>query len=161
MNIVIITLRLSYLMAMFVSGSAQCSCYTFHGHQSLKSWSESQSLCQENKGDLVSMETVEEWKFIKTQIQNKTTKPSGSNEWWIGLVRRDGEWKWLSNHSLTYDDRWQQGKPDNIAERKYVRIAKNYPPGTYGLFANMRKVLQRGTICEYKIQGKYRKASCA
>jgi hypothetical protein len=137
-------------MAMFVSGSAQCSCYTFDG-QSLKSWSESQSSCQESKGDLVSMETVEEWKFIKTQIQNKTTDENGKNEWSIGLEKRDGEWKWLSNHNLTYN-KWQTGFPDNHENKTYAIIAKNQTSNASGLFSNVIGDNQRrGHICEYKI----------
>jgi hypothetical protein len=97
------------------------------------------------------METVEEWEFIKEQIQSKTTV-DGKNEWWIGLVRRDGEWKWLSNHPLTYN-KWQPREPTKGSDETYALIAKNYPLDTYGLLNDALYSLLRGCICEYKEKG--------
>ena len=97
------------------------------------------------------METVEEWEFIKTQIQNKT---SGIfDEWWIGLEKRDGRWTWLSNHLLTYD-KWQPYKPGVQQYKKCVVMSKNFPVNTYGLFSNVEHFLWKGWICEIKTKGK-------
>ncbi|XP_031550306.1 uncharacterized protein LOC116287764 [Actinia tenebrosa] len=136
-------------MTLIDSGSAQCSCYTFDGAP-LKSWSESRKLCTDNDGELVSMETLEEWEFIKTQIQSRKTDKDGYDEWWIGPEKRDGRWEWLSNHSLTYN-KWQYNKPDDSnKDLIHVIMAKSYPPGTYGLFRNKKSDSRKGTICEYK-----------
>ncbi|XP_031550339.1 cell wall protein DAN4-like isoform X2 [Actinia tenebrosa] len=125
----------------------QCSCYTFDGRP--KSWSYGRQQCRTQGGDLVSMETVEEWELINTQIQNRTA--GNFDEWWIGLEKRDGRWVWLSNHTLTYN-KWQPHEPSNRTNEKCSVMAKNYPANKYGLFGDTRCDLWRGWICEYKIK---------
>ncbi|XP_022808389.1 natural killer cells antigen CD94-like [Stylophora pistillata] len=63
------------------------SCYSFKA--SLKTWNESRSFCRKQGGDLVSIETEEEWMFIKEEIENYREQ-----QWYIGLVRESGIWTW-------------------------------------------------------------------
>ena len=114
-------------------------------------WDKSKQHCETNKGELVSMETEQEWAFINTQIQTITTDGISRNEWYIGLHENNGNWRWLSNQPLAYD-KWQTGQPDNIsndAPRRYGIMAK----AANGLFANVMYGLYSGQICEYKGQG--------
>ena len=56
----------------------------------------SRSSCKKRGGDLISIETVEEWDFIKSEIHNNTEEG-----WHIGLVRENGSWIWVSGRPLT------------------------------------------------------------
>ena len=47
-------------------------------------------------GDLISIETGEEWDFIKSEIHNNSEEG-----WHIGLVRENGSWTWVSGRPLT------------------------------------------------------------
>jgi hypothetical protein len=100
------------------------------------------------------METENEWKFINiTIIDRNLTVKNDYDEWWIGLVKRDGEWKWLSNHTRTYY-KWQPHEPSNDSDETYAIIARNYPNNTYGLLNNVRITAKKGRICEYQKEGK-------
>lgn len=120
------------------SDKANCSCYYFDDNQRIHNLGKYN--CK--NGTLVSMETTEEWEFIKKQIQNQIT-----NEWWIGLQKRDGRWEWMSKHNLTYD-KWLRGKPDHDEETKFVTIVKEFN-GTQGMFNTTRDDDLKGSICEY------------
>ena len=54
-----------------------------------KTFTENQNSCQDKGGDLVSMETEEEWTFINSQIQ-ALTLAGGVNAWQIGLRKAVG-----------------------------------------------------------------------
>ena len=97
------------------------------------------------------METDEEWEFIKTETQHKTSQPV--NEWHIGLVKDSGNWTWVNGKPLTIT-RWQPGKPDDNAHETVAVIAKTFPPGRHGLFNNLRTWYDRGYICERVQSGK-------
>ncbi|PFX11408.1 C-type lectin domain family 17, member A [Stylophora pistillata] len=70
------------------------SCYEFKKEE--KTWKDARNACKEKRGDLVSIETVEEWDFIKGVIQKQSAKT-----WFIGLEKRAGSWTWVSGRSLT------------------------------------------------------------
>jgi hypothetical protein len=77
---------------------------------------------------LVSIETEEEWKFLNSEIQKRN---SSDNEWYVGLRKTKGKWKWISSYALTID-KWQPYQPSG--DGNTVVIAKSYPIGTQGLF---------------------------
>ena len=61
------------------------------------SWSWNRDNCQRRGGDLISIETEEEWNFIKNEIQSRNTT-NYDNRWSIGLEKKGqeldlGEWK--------------------------------------------------------------------
>ncbi|XP_031550336.1 uncharacterized protein LOC116287782 [Actinia tenebrosa] len=127
------------------SDLASCSCYSFVDKTT--SANPSSNLCKTEGGYLVSMETLEEWEFIKTQIQNRTTEKGGYDEWWIGLKKRDGRWVWPSNHSLTYN-KWLRGTPVDDRQKKFAAIVKEFN-GTQGGFNDTIDIDPKGRICEH------------
>ncbi|XP_048589535.1 uncharacterized protein LOC5501290 isoform X2 [Nematostella vectensis] len=129
------------------------SCYSFH--DDIMSWLLSRQQCSVAGGDLVVMETKEEWAFITEQIQTKTV-PDGSNESFIGMEIPDN-WKkgeplkWKNGANFTLTDKWQSGKPTaNEGEQRTssVLISRDYM--FKGSLNSIRYDLQRGRICEYK-----------
>ena len=56
--------------------------------------------CQNQGGDLVSIETEQEWNFINDQIQRRITAHY-ENKWSIGLTKKAGNWTWVNGRPLT------------------------------------------------------------
>ena len=91
------------------------------------------------------METIREWQAVKTLIQEWTNQ--FNDDWHIGLRLNttSGNWTWVSEKPLTIDC-WQPWQPRDGAP--YAVIARNYPPGTRGLFNDVRGDIFAGFICE-------------
>ncbi|XP_031550392.1 L-selectin-like [Actinia tenebrosa] len=123
---------------------ADCSCYSLH--QNPKSWQDSNKICQENGGTLVSMETEEEYQFITKTIQSLDV---GKNEWFIGLRRisRTDYWKWISGHDMTID-KWRATRTSGTGD--CVKMIKHYKGR--GLFDDVTcdPRYKYTFICEYK-----------
>ena len=136
----------SLIVCLFVE---TCSCYMFHS--SGNAWNINRKACQDTGGDLVSMETDDEWELVKQFTQHRTTDNKDSDEWHIGLEKDNGtgKWTWVNGKPLNIK-RWQPDKPDNTAYESVAVIAKNYPYYTYGLFNNVRPESNGGYICEVK-----------
>ena len=142
-----------------------CKCVLYSFHRESVTWEESRQLCQKNGGDLASMETDKEWKYLTEFIQNL----AGSNhsEYFIGLSNKSGSWRWLSNISIEVPGqkwRWHNGQPSGdgdcaVMYEKYS--AGNNPEAkrTKGYFNDLPCTLRgakganTGFICE-KIVGK-------
>ena len=126
-----------------------CTCYTFHS--SVKSWTNGREICENYGGDLVSMETREEWEMIRDEIQNRETSRDPKNEWHIGLMKLNDTWTWVSGKRLQNTAKgkwpWQEHQPTGGPDDAAV-IAKDFPKGTRGLFNDLSKWQQRGFICE-------------
>lgn len=88
------------------------------------------------------METEAEWQFVNSEIQ-KITLP-GVNEWHIGL-KKQGDWKWVNGTPLTIK-KWQRGQPSE--DGNAVVMSKDYPPGSRGLFNDLRGLYPKPFICE-------------
>ncbi|XP_001633779.2 uncharacterized protein LOC5513576 isoform X2 [Nematostella vectensis] len=117
------------------------SCYIFSSEGT--SWTENREKCKSRNGDLVSMETEEEWSFINKKIQSLSN--AFSDEWHIGLKQNGNSWNWVNGKPLAIDH-WQPSQPSGDGE--YVVIAKEYPPGTQGGFNDLRDDTFKGYICE-------------
>ena len=92
------------------------------------------------------METEAEWKFINDQIQKLTTRPGPHlNQWHIGLRQQGNKWQWANGHPLTID-KWQRDRPNN--DGTFGAMAKDFPPGSKGLFDDVRSDLLYAFICE-------------
>ncbi|KAJ7371259.1 hypothetical protein OS493_027375 [Desmophyllum pertusum] len=79
--------------------TCKCVTYSFHHHKRL-TWITSREWCVKNIGDLVSMETREEWNYLKDFIQTLPGLPGLNTEYYIGLRKdRNGSWHWLSNNT--------------------------------------------------------------
>ena len=94
------------------------------------------------------METPHEWQVVRDYIQNLTNK--FNNDWHIGLRRNttvigNWTWTWVNVKPLSINH-WQPWQPRDGAP--YVVMAKNYPPGTRGLFNDIRGDIFAGFICE-------------
>ena len=114
------------------------SCYMFT--KSGKTFTENQNSCQDKGGDLVSMETEEEWTFINSQIQ-ALTLAGGVNAWQIGLRKTGLNWAWVSGKPLTIQ-KWQLNEPSG--DGAVVVISKD----KQGLFDDVADESANAYICE-------------
>ena len=102
-------------------------------------------------GDLVSIESEAEWKFLNNTISKLTM----ADEYFIGL-RKDnqpGLWRWLSNKVANGTDLpWATGEPNG--DGKCADMYKNYE-GNYGKYNDLdcTTVARSGFICELPIDG--------
>ncbi|XP_031550371.1 uncharacterized protein LOC116287813 [Actinia tenebrosa] len=128
------------------SNMDMCSCYSFHGNSSSRQ--EARQHCNDAEGDLVSIETDVELNFIQKQLQNETTK-NGDNEWWIGLEKENGKWKWLSNHTdLQIDENLLVSEGEGEA---FATIAHNSSYASQFQFnVIINDTVGKGWICEYE-----------
>ena len=63
------------------------------------SWHWNRNKCQSQGGDLVSIETEEEWNFINDEIQRRNMTKY-DNRWSIGLIKKGRNWTWVSERPL-------------------------------------------------------------
>ena len=131
-----------------VSGSS----YIFYrSNGNWYNWETSKTICEQSGYNLVSIESREEWNFLKQTIQKENT-----TEYFIGL-RKDTStkvWRWLSDSSTVNASSeghwpWARGEPngnDENCAQMYRDYDKNY--GRYNdLPCNLRKD-KVGFICE-------------
>ena len=119
-------------------------------------WYESEKICNEQSGySLVSIESREEWNFLKETIQKENT-----TEYFIGL-RKDtstGVWRWLSDNSTVDasnkgDWPWATGEPsDENGELSCAQMYGNFRNefGRYNDVSCTSRLSQAGFICEFK-----------
>lgn len=117
------------------------SCYLFK--ESGKRWTDSQNTCKGKGGDLVSIETEEEWQFINDEIQKLCI--GHYNEWHIGLKKVKDEWTWVSGSPLTIN-KWQPQEPNDDGD--VAAMAKEHPANKHGLFKDIPAGIIRAFICE-------------
>lgn len=89
------------------------------------------------------METEGEWAYVNKQIQKMKSPPG--NEWHIGLMVIDGQWKWVSGVPLRINH-WRPGQP--ASDGPYVAMGKKMSTGELGTFNDVPRWLPRGYICE-------------
>ena len=103
-------------------------------------WKGGREICSGfNNGDLVTIETEDEYKFVKSMI--RLAANSFDNKWHIGLEKKGNNWVWVNGTPLTASH-WAQSQPtgnDNYA----VMSASGE------LFAEDWKETY-GVICEYE-----------
>ena len=133
------------VFVFFTAAHTTCSCYLYT--TTGNSWKENRQMCHQTPGrDLVSMETAEEWEFIKNATQSRSSDTS--DEWHIGLYRDPeitGNWTWVSGKPLTIR-RWQPSKPDG---NSFALVSKNWPKDKYGLFNSIKESWHKAYICEW------------
>ncbi|PFX12143.1 CD209 antigen-like protein E, partial [Stylophora pistillata] len=134
------------------------SSYIFYGSNgTLYSWDKSRTSCESSGCNLVSIESREEWKFLKETMQN-----NGTSEYFIGL-RKDtstGEWRWLSDNSTVNASSkgkwlpWAAGEPNNQGGENCAEMY-NYE-NNFGCYNDLRCDVPKkgvGFICECKDGG--------
>lgn len=96
------------------------------------------------------METKSEWKYLKELIQNLTD--SGHVEYYIGLSKASGKWRWLSKTISVPEKKWLwQSNPSG--DGQCAVMYKNYL-GKKGYFNDLscdskgNKKIEKGFICE-------------
>ena len=131
--------------------------YIFFGRNGTRyNWVGSKRICNEQSGyNLVSIESREEWNFLRQTIQRENT-----TEYFIGLWEdtSTGVWRWLSdNSSVNASSRghwpWARGEPNNRGgdyEENCAQMYRDYH-NNYGLYNDVSCTSPKsyaGFICE-------------
>ena len=111
------------------------------------SWPWGREACQNQGGDLVSIETEEEWNFINDQIQRRNTRRY-ENTWSIGLTKRAGNWTWVNGRPLTIC-KWEQGEPRGEHDVAFMyKWSSNGEQGVFGGVNGTSIGYRHAYICE-------------
>ena len=110
----------------------------------LSSWLWDREACQNQGGDLVSIETEDEWNFINDQIQRRDITRY-ENKWNIGLTKKAGNWTWVNGRLLTIC-KWEQGEPRG--EHHAAFMYKRTSNGEQGVFVGVN-VMRIGYVHAY------------
>ena len=125
-----------------------CSRYTFYAASQRNSldFKNSRRECEVNGSDLVSIESNEEWNFLKDTIKQF---PQSGTEYFIGLTKdKDGRWTWISNNSPVNKSYWAPGEPKNNTKEESAVMYKDFRKN-YGLFDDLScRARRHGFICE-------------
>ena len=100
-----------------------------------ESWKVNRVICKRQGGDLISIETEEEWNFINNEIQRRNETNYG-NKWSIGLIKKAGNCTWVSGKPLTIS-KWGQGEPSG--EHDVAFMYKWSSNGERGVFSNVNR----------------------
>ena len=109
-------------------------------------WLWNRETCQSQGGDLISIETEEEWKFINDEIQRRNTLLDRS-KWSIGLTKKAGNWTWVSERPLNIR-KWGKGEPSG--EHDAAFMYKWSSNGTRAVFGSVNSTSRpwQAYICE-------------
>ena len=118
-------------------------------------WETSKTICERSGYNLVSIESREEWNFLKQTIQKENT-----TEYFIGL-RKDtstGVWRWLSDNSTVNasnegDWPWATGEPnEGNGKSNCAQMYRDYRDnfGRYNDVSCTSHLSYAGFICEFK-----------
>ena len=132
---------LSIFCPLFFFPECQATCFKNSSYifsKSGRGWYDNRYVCLEQGFDLVSIETEEEWKFIKHEIQKRDTWDTSA--WHIGLWKISEVWTWLSGEKLNIS-KWRDSEPDGNDD--YAEISKSG-----GLFNVISKNDENAYICE-------------
>ena len=118
-------------------------------------WETSKTICEQSGYNLVSIESREEWNFLKQTIQKEKT-----TEYFIGLSKdtSNGVWRWLSDDSIVNasnkgDWPWAKGEPNNGNIKEDCALMYRDYRKDYGLYNDVSctsSLSQAGFICEFK-----------
>ncbi|XP_022777793.1 uncharacterized protein LOC111319250 [Stylophora pistillata] len=118
------------------------------------SWIQSRERCTKAGCDLVSIETYDEWEFLKNATADKKWQ---TGEYFIGLRkdRSSRKWRWVSDNSTVNASRgtwpWAKQQPSNDSEpENCVQMYKDYRKD-YGLYNDIsctKEMKITGYICE-------------
>ena len=116
------------------------------------SWHKNRDICKRQGGDLVSIETEDEWNFISDEIQRRNKKKSYKHRWSIGLTKKAGNWTWVSGRPLTIF-KWGKGEPSG--EHNAALMYKRSSNDKQGVFvSDNSRISGEAYICEYS-NGKF------
>ncbi|XP_068720433.1 uncharacterized protein [Montipora capricornis] len=110
-----------------------CSSYEFNHTRTI--WTAARQRCQSSGGDLVAMESQEEWEFLKFKVSDLRFQHHGAR-WYIGLTNVSGKWCWITSNDSCIEvkvgsSRWSSGEPNNFNSEGCVEMLKD------GLYNNV------------------------
>ena len=109
-------------------------------------WFWNRVTCQHQGGDLISIETEEEWKFINDEIQRRNTWLDRS-KWSIGLTKKAGNWTWVSERPLTIR-KWGKGEPSGEHDAAFMyKLSSNGTRTVFGSI-NSTSASWQAYVCE-------------
>ena len=112
-----------------------------------ESWRSNRGACQRQGGDLVSIETEEEWNFINNEIQ-KRNAAHYQNKWSVGLKKMAGNWTWVSGRPLIIC-KWGQGEPSGKYDAAFIyKRSSNGERGVFGSADSRIKENWLAFVCE-------------
>ena len=130
-----------FFVLYFFLIECQATCFKNSSYifsKSGRGWYDNRDVCYEQGFDLVSIETEEEWKFIKHEIQKRDTWDTSA--WHIGLWKINEVWQWLNGEKLNIS-KWRDSEPDG--NDGYAEISKSG-----GLFNGISQNDENAYICE-------------
>ena len=98
-----------------------------------ESWKVNRIICKSQGGDLISIETEEEWNFINNEIQRQSTT-NYDKIWSIGLTQKAGNWTWVNGRTLTIC-KWGQREPSGQHDAASMRFSN----GEWGVFSSVNR----------------------
>ena len=116
-------------------------------------WNKNRKICQSQGGELVSIETEEEWNFINDEIQNRSTILSCScdcnqfhlyDKWYIGLEKKGERWTWVNGKLVNMSNWAEEPKCEGAA----AYIGKRSIKGNQRLFYEVHGSEKLAYICE-------------
>ena len=96
-------------------------------------WNWNRFTCKSQGGDLISIETEEEWNFINNEIQRQNTT-NYDKIWNIGLTQKAGNWTWVNGRPLTIC-KWGQREPSDQHDAASMRFSN----GEWGVFSSVSR----------------------
>ena len=135
---------------------SSCSSYTVHkpsSRQQATNWRESLLLCSLNNSQLVSVEDDNEMNFLEEKLQPERYPIF---EYFIGLRKSSGKWKWISNNSIEvapYRYPWAGSHTPNDEDthcaKMYFKTKKDKCSFVYDdIYCNQYRSSFVGYICE-------------
>ena len=118
-----------------------------------KGWNKNRKICPSQGGELVSIETEEEWNFINDEIQNRSTILSCScdcnqyhlyDKWYIGLEKKGEKWTWVNGKLVNMSNWAEEPKCEGAA----AYIGKRSIKGNQRLFYEVHGSEKLPYICE-------------
>ena len=115
-------------------------------------WIEAYAACEELGGHLATITDAEEQRIITALMEN-----AEQMIYWIGGIKTDGEWHWITGEDLSYFN-WDSRQPDNAGSIEwYLNVyGKNspFPAGSWNDLDSMKTKhagYTSGYICEWEI----------
>ena len=107
---------------------------------------ESRLACKKTGSGLVSIESLREWNFLNNTIQTMSTK-----QYFIGLRKESGEWRWISDNSTVNTTKgifpWAKYEPSGDGDCAVMYKDYNSDYGEYNDYKCTGQA-KFGYICE-------------
>ncbi|XP_045900370.1 galactose-specific lectin nattectin-like [Micropterus dolomieu] len=89
-------------------------CYMFHNSE--QQWADAERLCTSFGGNLASLQTADEYKFIREMIRKVTGVDKAA---WVGGydAAKEGVWLWSDGSKYAFKG-WAAGEPNNAGGRE-------------------------------------------